>query len=413
MQNDALSQQPIIYIDAPTFTGTSNGIRCVYYLAQELSNLGCEVIFVPRSTRGFWKKLPTEFSLFRALPVWEMSQKGILICSESVPAKTIATARRRGIRIIWWYLAPHALLEPPKAKPRRNEVITVFSSYVLLNSTRYYFYQPPFDTSWKQSLSIYRPRTDQARLSIAFYTGKGRLKALPRQLQSLLYGANFFPITRDSPSSRQELFSLLHKVDGLITFDELSQLSMEAITLGVPVFRANPLYPEDTLSSFPVAIAPYLTCHSGHFIELVHKRRSGTLKPLHRDAPRAGNPQVIKDFMSLIADLQENCDGIQGEKLSDLANFGRRLRRLRVLYPQFNGQAAGSSLFPYYLMSISERRFIHQAVSTFASILDEIGRTATLIGMGFLYKKLAQKVSKSEAVKQTGSVVVTFVRPQG
>jgi hypothetical protein len=164
--------QPV-YIDAPTYVANSNGIRCLYFLARELARQGVDVVLLPRNTRGFAKNLPPAFKNIKSLPPWRINEPGVLICSESVPAKTVNQARKSNTKIIWWYLAPHGLLEKPKTLPRNQEEIAVFSPYVLPQYGDYCYFQPPIDLPWQRALSTYRPKSDHKPLSLALYCGKG------------------------------------------------------------------------------------------------------------------------------------------------------------------------------------------------------------------------------------------------
>ena len=87
--------QKIIYIDCPNYTHSSNGIKCIYALAQQLENRGIDIKLIPRNIRGFLNTLPTKYKLFTVLPDWGMQAPGILICTESVPPNTIIEARKK------------------------------------------------------------------------------------------------------------------------------------------------------------------------------------------------------------------------------------------------------------------------------------------------------------------------------
>ena len=82
---------------------------------------------------------------------------------------------------------------------------------------------------------------------ICIYTGKGRLKKLPKNIRNLFAEYDIQLITRVFPSTRKELFYLLLNSDAFISFDELTQINLEAASLGMPVFIANPLFPEKSL----------------------------------------------------------------------------------------------------------------------------------------------------------------------
>ena len=399
----------IVYIDAPTFSPNSNGIRCLYFLAKRLREEGAQVAFLPRNTRGFRKNLPKLFEGIDTVPAWGLSSPATLICSESVPARTIEQARRKGIKILWWYLAPHGLLESPNCKVFNTDHLAVFSPYILPQSNTYFYFQAPLDEAWKHAISTYRPRTDHKRPEIALYCGKGRLSPLSSKVRLFLANSNIHVITRSSPPSRKELFELLLSVDGLITFDELSQLSLESATIGVPVLVANPLFPKEALNSFPIDVKHLWTRDQDSFIELIKCRRAGKIKGVSKAELFSCNQQTIENFLSLIA--KDNQLHITQEKHNHakLFAYGRELRSARVLYPHYGGQSAGTLLLQLYIYSLTETPNFHTFTCKTIAILDEIGRIMHAVGLGRLLIYIANKGSGSTRLQNTTRAITKLI----
>jgi hypothetical protein len=397
-----------VYIDAPTFTSNSNGIRCIYYIAKELAREGLDINFLPRNSRGFRKSLPREFASIKICPIWNISGPATLICVESVPANIINHARSREIRIVWWYLAPHGLLENPKASAKAGDKIITFSSFVLPKGGHYYF-QPPLDPPWSKALSTHRPNSAHMIPNIGLYCGKGRLRSIPENLRKQLHGLNIHVITRSSPSTRDELFTLMSSLDGLITFDELSQLTLEAATLGVPVFIANPLFPVESLECFQIPIYPLVTRESALFVKLISSRRKGELKAISKTSIFAQNAETVTRLKELVIDQSWPFGSDDNAYLDNIISFGHMLRSRRVLYPHYGGQSAGSALLALYIAFLTEKPIYYRQLCLLISIIDELGRIFFLVGGGPLFIYLLSKLKESKLFGIKSLVIRRFI----
>jgi hypothetical protein len=390
--------ESIVYIDAPTFTHSSNGIRCIYSLAESLARIGVNIEFLPRNIRGFNKMMPKELRKIKACPLWNIQARAALICTESVPAKTILMARKKGLRILWWYLAPHGLLEKPAARPRPGEKIVTFSPLVYPDKEFCYF-QPPLDTPWARALETFRPKSDHKTIEIGLYCGKGRLKSIPEKLRAFLFNSNIRIITRTSPATREELFSLLITIDGLITFDELSQLSLEAGTLGVPVFSANPLFTRNCLNMFPVDITSLVTHDAWEFMQRLTNRREGRLKSISKSSLFASNNDAISCLAHAVATDSWEWVATDKARYYDIIKYGRHLREKRVLYPHYSGQSAGTYFLGLYVASLNQNLPLHNLVCGLISLADELGRLMLWLGCGKIFKFCAGKINDSKSLK--------------
>ena len=389
----ASGSENLIYIDSPNYSQSSNGIKCIYDLAQKLNKRGIEIRLVPRNIRGFVTTLPADLKEIRACPPWAMQARATMICTESVPTSTIKQARRKGIKILWWFLAPYNLLERSPVKPRRGEKVLTFSPFVYPNED-YYYFQPDLDKHWRRALATFRPSSDNKPMVIGLYCGKGRLRAIPKDIQEYMYGSNIKIITRTFPATRKKLFQLISKLDGLITFDELTQLNLEAASLGVPVFVANQLFPAKCLKMFPVNLSDMMTSRSERFIYNVIKRRQGKTKGIPDESMKILNESTISRLINVLNKDEWAWTESYKSRVEDIFKFGKSLRKKHALYPFFQGQSAGASLIKFYIFSISLSPSSHKLICFFISILDELSRLFVMIGASNLFDKLNRYIKK-------------------
>ena len=167
------------YIDVPTFVANSNGIKCLYYMGLELSRRGLDVKLSPRTLNSFFENIPANFTSLPLGNIEDMTSQDVFICSESVPPKRIKCVRDIGVKIIWWHLAPHSLLERSKVEPIAGEQICCFSSYVLPELENSFYYHPPLDKAWSKALKTHQiTKPKNSRKVFGIYTGKGALRRL-------------------------------------------------------------------------------------------------------------------------------------------------------------------------------------------------------------------------------------------
>ena len=107
------------------------------------------------------------------------------------------------------------------------------------------------------------------KLNIAFYQGKGKLKKpYPKFIQKLINKSNTSLITRDYPSSKYGLYSLLSEQDFLISLDPLTSVNYEASLLGLPVY-VNSSWDENFQDVFPVSLEGISFENNDLFMEML------------------------------------------------------------------------------------------------------------------------------------------------
>ena len=109
------------------------------------------------------------------------------------------------------------------------------------------------------------------QLQVALYTGKGRLKPLPRSLHRHLLAYRVVLITRKFPSTKASLLRLLTHSHGLISFDPLTNLSLESAILGVPTFLPGNPFPARCYRCFPTDLRSHITDSPGAFITMLQR----------------------------------------------------------------------------------------------------------------------------------------------
>jgi hypothetical protein len=324
-----------VYVDAPAYVANSNGLRCLYGLAQELASRNIQIYLLPRNYIEFSASLPSEYSHIPVANYGGLMTGGVLIAGESLPKDLIKLARNHGITMLWWYLAPEDVLDVKPVKPNPCEPVMIFSPYVG-PADDYFYYQPLLDDEWRKRLNLIEDHFVKTSKNLALYSGKGRLKKLPHQLLSFCKDCNITIISRHCPATRKELLDTIFSCDGLISFDELSQLNLEAASLRIPVLIANKLYESKVIEDFPIAINRFVTQDPNEFISRVLAGATNSKASYFSShdllSCNVSTVEKIAKLLSCPPLLDEIAYAKQQEKLS---NFGRQLRARHALLPIF------------------------------------------------------------------------------
>ena len=338
---------PTLYLDLPPYSHKSNGIRCLYELALELVRQGIEVIAVPRNpeqVRAAMQQAPPAMAALPTSPAPSGNAADLFLCAETVPLPMLQAARQRGMRIAWWQLAPFGLLGKTQY-PRQGEHLLPFSSYTQPDAEQHFYYQPPLDQAWAAALQSPRPARNTGPLKIALYPGKGRLRRLPANLLALTRSSEVLLITRAHPETRAELFALLADCDGLINFDELSQLNLEAASLQIPVFLANRLFPDRCLDRFSVQrLREAVTGDPESFLQQVHQGQISASRPWTQDDLLATNQATVSAIKDLIARNTQQSLIREQTQIQLLKTYTHQLKQRRAIYPNINMAESGGTL---------------------------------------------------------------------
>ncbi|MFO0139762.1 MAG: hypothetical protein ACK535_17445, partial [Cyanobacteriota bacterium] len=335
----------IVFLIPTELNPRSNGHACILTLAKELQAVGYDVSLLPiqpyRFFRRYWQKLPKVYRQLRFLAhPSEALQPSFLVVPESTPRGLLNKLRPYFQDVLWWILAPSGLLTNYKPAMRVGDLMLPFSSFTLPYSPNYLFVHPPVDDALAKTNRIYLPHRLQLR-SVCLYTGKGRLKALPRPLHRAMLGLNIRLITRAYPSTRQKLINLLSDSRGLISFDPLTNLNLEAGNLGVPVYLPGNPFPPVCFTDFPIDLAPYVTDDAEVF--LARLAENAAPKKLSLQLFRSLNSQAVALMIRVFTDVSfVDSLRMKPETLHEINRYSQTIKSTRTIQTLFNGSALSS-----------------------------------------------------------------------
>ena len=378
----------IVFLIPSELNPRSNGHACILTMAKELQAVGYDVSLLPiqpyRFFRRYWQKLPKIYQQLKFLGhPSEALQPSFLVVPESTPRGLLNKLRPYFEDVLWWILAPSGLLTNYKPAMRVGDLMLPFSSFTLPYSPNYLFVHPPVDDALAKANRIYLPHRLQLS-SVCLYTGKGRLKALPRPLHRAMLGLNIRLITRDYPSTRQDLISLLTDSRGLISFDPLTNLNLEAGNLGVPVYLPGNPFPPVCFTDFPVDLAPYVTDDAEIF--LARLADNAAPKKLSLQLFRSLNSQAVALMIRVCTDVGlVDSLRMKPETLHAIDRYSQTIKATRTIQTLFNGSALSSRFTPFYVRSLKLPYWIHIGLCQCLSLIDRVADVLAAIG---LYKIL-------------------------
>ncbi len=341
-----------VFVDLPTYASESNGICCLYDLSHELAAKGFSVTGVPRNFGKYRKnidKLPDRFKSIKIAPKLFGTKNCVFIVSETVSPRIVNSARRNGALIVWWQLAPYGLLGA-KSCPEPGDLSLPFSSYVDPAADLYFYYQPRLAKEWIDALSN-TSKCCAAKKSFLIYSGKGRLVKLPQFLLDACKQADVQFITRTHPATRRQLFKYMQNSHGLISFDELTNLNLEAVSIGLPVFLANPLFPAKSRNRFGVpGFIDRVFTDPQLFLNQAQLRYEGTHDTIEEGLLTRFNASTVDLISNIITgDEPDPRFLVSAQDLLDYRKYCSLLKRKRVIYTHIGGHPGGSILFKPYV----------------------------------------------------------------
>lgn len=401
-----MDQSITIFIDYPKFNSSSNGTRCFLELFNYLEKQQLNIIKINRPTK-FKKKIKYDFlNLLRIYPylsTHSFKKNDYLIACDTTPNYLLNYARKKNLKIIWWQLAPYRFFGNNQI-PKVGEFNLPFSSYVCPKSDFYFYLQPKVDDVWKKALYKMQSRKNKKYHKICIYTGKGKLTKLPNSIRKLFSEYKFEIITRLKPKSRSSYFeSLLHS-DGLITFDEITQTNLEAASLGLPVYLANPLFPDESLENFNMKkFQTRITKSSGMFLSML-KSNSFPAEILDHNYLESKNEITLKKFVGILNN-EIFLKKLSKNDISYFKHYSKNLKAKKMILPFVNsGQAPSSLIINLYCRNLENSKK-YKYVYFLARTIDNIGiflnhlRLIRLVEVfmiklkNFLLKKQSKKFS--------------------
>ena len=348
-----------IFVDCPSFSKFSNGTKCIHELINYLEFRKFQVIKLHRDERIITKikmnlSIKSEKKLNYIFKDFDYKKDWFLSC-DTTPLFLMNYVRRKHIRIISWQLAPYKFLGA-KNLPFPGEYNMPFSSFCDPYSKDFYYYQPSIDKEWINALEKCKKIRKSRYRTICIYTGKGKLKEIPKSIKNIFCNRKIKLITRLSPSSRRTYFNYLRNCDGLISFDEMTQTNLEAASLGIPVYIANKCFPKNSIREFPIHdIKNRITVDPNKFLSMISSKslRPYTVKYLEKYNSNTFK-KIERIFKSKIKTPK-----ITFLKFKQIKEYAKYLEEKKSMLPLINGgQSPGTIFLNLYIRNINnEKRF--------------------------------------------------------
>ena len=343
-----------IFIDYPKFNSSSNGTRCFLELLNYLENQQLQIIKINRP-KTYIKKITYKFldffRIYSHLSIYRFQKNDFLITCDTTPNFLLNYARKRNLKIIWWQLAPYKFLGNNQI-PTVGELNLPFSSYVYPKKDFYFYLQPKVDNDWEKALQFMLSRKKKKFFKICLYTGKGRLTKLPKLIRELFPEYKVEIITRLRPKCRANYFKSLIYSDGLITFDEMSQTNLEAASLGIPVYIANPLFPDESLENFDMKLFQTRITKSPEMFLSMIKSNSFPASILDSNYLESKNENTLKKFVGIL-NSEIFLKKLSKNDISDMKHYSNTLKSKKLILPYVNtGQAPSSLLVNLYCKNL-------------------------------------------------------------
>ena len=365
---------PSIFIDFNKFVPSSNGTRCLLDLVNYLENQELKIVKINRPS-SYKKKIKYTllnfFNIYSYLSSYDFQKNDFLIACDTTPKYLLNYARKKNLNIIWWQLAPYKFLGNNQI-PKVGELNLPFSSYACPKSDFYFYLQPKVDDAWHKALQLMLSRKKKKYHKICLYTGKGKLTKLPKSIRELFPEYKVEIITRIRPRSRTNYFKSLIYCDGLITFDAITQTNLEAASLGIPIFLANPLFPDESLENFSIKkFKSRITKSPDVFLSMV-KSEKFPADILDKNYLESKNAITLKKFVGIFS-REIVLEKLSKKNIKDIKSYSNKLNSKKIILPFINSGQAPSSLFINLYTKNLENPNKYQYIFFLSSFFDNLG----------------------------------------
>ena len=372
----------ILFLFPAALSSSSNGHRSMVFMIQKLVERGfpCGV-------------LVKSISQFKKLSALSLPKNVSIIGNDSFPKSSVCVIapdvadpclidklRFHGHRVMWWLMAPPALLGTSFPNIQSEDSVAIYSSFVLPGLSDYCFIQDPayfqdfLDSNPLTSYCI-TPKSLNRRLRIGIYCGKGRLTLLSPLLETFLRDVELVKFDRYCPAGRKEYCELIDSLDGLICFDPLTAVILDAASRAKPVYLPNNPFPSDSYDEFPLKCIDIVYDDDIHFI--THFKSSIKLKDpgMHRilDQIDLANESGVNNLVKKIDAFTSDKLNFRGSLLIDheLKKYVHTLRLVSTISPFIDGQAASSKYLAMYIRAIYSpkpirlivRKILHEVIA--------------------------------------------------
>lgn len=369
--------RPLVILIPTELNARSNGHACMLTLALQLQAAGHSIFLLPfkplKFFRNYQNKLPRRYKSLSFIADPTEIPGSVLMVPESAPKALVKKLRPSFEKIIWWLLAPSGVLTDFSPDIRRGDSLVAFSEFVLPGQSDYLFVHPK-DDPLLAYYSIQHRHENPKNKKMLLYTGKGRLKSLPRSLHRYLLSYDIELITRSSPATKVELIQLLKDSSGLISCDPMTNLNLEAATLGVPVYLTGNPFPYRCFSQFPADLSDLITDSPGSFIQHlsakapVRQLNGAGLKQKSKTAVELS--QLLTAFPEPYAATQYVVDQ---DTLCEIESYRKRILRSRTIQALADGESLSASFTTEYLKSFKYPYWLHHLLGKFFVWLDLFG----------------------------------------
>jgi len=282
----------------------SNGIRVLLDLANSIDKLGYDVSVYPTfSSRYFFSdQLDIRYRNLTISPF--VPQGSTVIIPDTADPVDVDNIRHATGKIIWYSLAVPGMFASssiPYIERLPGEKDIVYSSQVSTLFRSFYFQTsfPDIESFWLSRPPVLLD-SKKNLLHIGFYQGKGSIVApYSQEIKNLISSSCAYVITREYPSDKSSLYSLISRLDCLISLDPLSSLNYEAALLGVPVYVHNG-WDECFINSFPVQLDGISFADSKKFLSFLSLGYDPTLMRNSYKQALERNPIVLDELVQYI-----------------------------------------------------------------------------------------------------------------
>ena len=303
----------MLYIYGPAYVSSSNGIKCLYSLANILIKHGIETSFVcsddkPASLGGV---NPERFYLFNSHE-YQMTDNDIALYTDVVNDNPLNAKR-----IIRWLCNKPYVLTGDGIKYGDSELVISYST--IINSRLPQLFVLVDERELFEGI---RQNTKKEKKSVCVYFGKiheRELRVAKKKLEYILKDFEIINIiTRQMPQNHKETLQLLASSELLISFDPLTNLNYESTLLETPVLIMDDTYGIKNVtfnvndSGFFYDYADYLNARKN--IKEVYKEYCSYL-----DNQEEIICESVLHYMEMLEDISHN----ENEKEKNIAINGR------------------------------------------------------------------------------------------
>ena len=209
-------------------------------------------------------------------------------------------------------------------------------------------------------------------------------------------------ITRSYPEKRSDLFKILLSSKALITFDELTQLNLEAASLGIPVFSVNSLFDSVCMSKFPISkLQNLITSDPNYFEDLYLRNIPDNKFLLKQDLLEEDDTTFQNIYKFLIG--ENKLHQVNNLDIKRYKKWTSYLKRKDILYPHVGGESLGKVFINQFcnsLISQKKYNFLFLRINLFQII----GKILFKLRLLRLVELILHKIKLIEALKNINEI---------